>query len=129
VPPTWTTKRISGGYVVKDAVCGGRGSGSQWVGARSLPVHPIGMVSLRQHETRMVPRDMAWTHPGTPNPGSKIMIRVPSFGAVVIGCQFGNMPPGPQFPANAEKSMSFPHWRGVSTPICEAAVRVTEAVC
>ena len=40
---------------MKDAVSGGSGSGSQWVGARSLPVHPFGMVSLRQHETRMVP--------------------------------------------------------------------------
>ena len=48
-------ERIPSGYVVKDAVFGGRGRGNQWLGGRSLPVHPIGMVSLRQLETRTVP--------------------------------------------------------------------------
>ena len=46
-----------------------------------------------------------------PNAGSKIRIRVPSFGAVTIGCQSGNMP-RPPFQTNAEQRMSFPHWRG-----------------
>jgi len=61
---SWTAEQIPGGYVVNDALFGGGGSGNQWLGARSLPVHPIGMVSLRQYETRMVPADMAWMHPG-----------------------------------------------------------------
>ena len=61
--PPWTAERIPGGYVVKDAVFGGRGRGNQWVGGRSLPIHPLGMVSLRQHETRTVPGDETWTLP------------------------------------------------------------------
>ena len=104
----WTAERIPGGYVVKDAVFGGRGRGSQWLGGRSLPVHPLGMVSLRQHETRMVPGDVTWTHPGVPIHGSKIRIRVPSFGAVVMGCQFGNMPPGPPVPAKRRTAHVVP---------------------
>jgi hypothetical protein len=47
----------------------------------------------------MVPSDVTPKRPGKPYPGSKTRIRVPSFGALVIGCQFGNMP----LPPNAEQ--------------------------
>ena len=35
---------------------GGSGSGDQWLGAFSAPVHPLGIVSSRQRETRNNPR-------------------------------------------------------------------------
>jgi hypothetical protein len=34
---------------------GGSGSGSQWLGAFSVPVHPLGIVSVRQRDTRTLP--------------------------------------------------------------------------
>jgi hypothetical protein len=68
---------------------GGRGRGSQWLGVRSLPVHPLGMVSSRQRETRTVP--------AVPSSASNMRILVPSFGAVLIGCHFGNMPDPPRY--------------------------------
>ena len=36
-------------------VLGGSGSGNQWLGVRSLPLHPVGIVSSRQRATRTVP--------------------------------------------------------------------------
>ena len=33
---------------------------------------------------------------------------MPSFGAVLIGCQFGNTPRAPQFPPNTEQRTQFP---------------------
>ena len=104
------------GYVVKDAGFGGRGRGNQWLGGRSLPVHPIGMVSLRQQERRMVPSDVTPKRPGKPYPGSKIRIRVPSFGAVSIGCQFGNMAPAP-VPGKRRTAYVVPALGQLSTPI------------
>jgi hypothetical protein len=66
---------------------GGSGRGNQWLGARSLPVHPVGIVSSRQRETRTVPV--------VPSCASNMRMLVPSFGAVLIGCHFGNMAPNP----------------------------------
>jgi hypothetical protein len=71
------------------ALFGGSGRGIQWLGVRSLPIHPVGMVSSRQYEMRTVPETR--TVPGGPSFGSKTRMRVPSFGAVLIGCHFGNI--------------------------------------
>ena len=60
---------------------------------------------------------------------------MPSFGAVLIGCQFGNIPPAPRVPAKRRTAYVVPAWARLSTPICDvlakqnAAVRVTDAVC
>ena len=70
---------------------------------RSLPVHPFGIVSLRQHETRTVPGDETWMLPPTcvPNGGSKIRICVPSFKARNDQLHAGIIPnPFPQTPTS-----------------------------
>jgi hypothetical protein len=88
--PTATASAISAATGLLDAgvgLLGGSGSGNQWLGVRSVPVHPVGIVSSRQRETRTVPV--------VPSSASKMRMLVPSFGAVLIGCHFGGMAPNP----------------------------------
>ena len=44
---------------------------------------------------------------------------MPSFGAVLIGCQFGNIPPAPRVPAKRRTAYVVPAWARLSTPICD----------
>jgi hypothetical protein len=83
------------------------GRGSQWLGSHSVPDHPAGIVSSRHHETRMVPLDRSRRVLGADEVGSKIRIRLPSFGAVLIGCHSGNMP-APKRQSNADRRNALP---------------------
>jgi hypothetical protein len=69
---------------------GGSGRGNQWLGAFSAPIHPAGIVSSRQRETRMIP--------AVPTCASNMRIFVPSFGAVLIGCHWENTARPPLMP-------------------------------
>ena len=56
----------------------------------------------------MVPGDVTCDASGRAYPWFENKIRVPSFGAVVMGCQFGNMPPGPPVPAKRRTAHVVP---------------------